>query len=290
MPMLLLLSLVLATSVEGWSHNGALGDSTPFQLFADTSYASLSSFADHGTQNVEACMKICEDDPNCASFVITGSGVCWANTDDQFTVRRVAGASLYKKAYRVRTLITPITDSLKLRSAHDGLCLENPRNTDNRVTTYECDTDPNRGWKLPRLTSYINMRYRLFHIQSDADNQCLEATSSSDHTLVELQACDTSTSHANKNQRWQLLETLQFRNEREGRCLELDDQKVITLQPCANASSTQHWLTTTNHPGRLEFDATRIDEVNVGDQRFLFNPHLNLDHKELACNDCPQHA
>ena len=36
MPMLLLLSLVLATSVEGWSHNGALGDSTPFQLFADT--------------------------------------------------------------------------------------------------------------------------------------------------------------------------------------------------------------------------------------------------------------
>lgn len=169
-----------------------------------------------------------------------------------------------------------------------GLCLENPRNSDNRVTTYECDQHQNRRWELPRLSAYLDMRYRLFHVQSAADDQCLEASSMADHTLVQLQPCDSS--HADKSQRWQLLESLQLRNEREGRCLELDDQKAITLQPCVNGSSTQHWWVTSNNPGRLEFEATRIDEVNVGDQRFLNNPHLNLDPKELECNDCPEHT
>lgn len=40
------------------AHVGALGDSTPFTEFADTSYASLSSFASHGAQTEAACMKM----------------------------------------------------------------------------------------------------------------------------------------------------------------------------------------------------------------------------------------
>eukprot|EP00658_Telonema_sp_P-2_P064486 TRINITY_DN5350_c0_g1_i3.p3 TRINITY_DN5350_c0_g1~~TRINITY_DN5350_c0_g1_i3.p3 ORF type:complete len:128 (+),score=29.57 TRINITY_DN5350_c0_g1_i3:566-949(+) len=127
------------------------------------------------------------------------------------------------------------------------------------------------------------MRYRLFHIQSVSDLRCLEATA---EDVVELQGCDETDGHTNQHQRWQLLETDQLRNERHGRCLELDDQKGVSLQPCANQSAAQHWWIRVSAAGRLEFDPTRIDEVNTGDQRHTFNPHLNFGATEFECNDC----
>jgi len=287
-----LLAATTTTGGTGSPTRDSPDDSTPFRAFLKTTFAGTTATFSESTLAEPACRKSCEDDPNCAAYVMTAAGKCHVNRNGFFTPKLEEGSTMYKKLYRVQTLqqhlySTPLPVTLKIQNQYDSLCLENPGNYDGRVTTYECDKHRNRQWTLPFSSAYINQRKNLMQIRSmnSTNQRCLEAThqpGGNDLTMVELKACSSSSMH----QRWTLLESDQFRNERDGRCLEIDDQKVVTLQPCMKTAATQKWTITTNMPDRLEFIATQIDEKNIGDQRYSFNPHLNTPEGEFKCRDC----
>jgi len=182
------------TGGNGAPARNSADDSTPFEEYAAMNFAGTietyktlaAGFDD------SACRMICEGDPNCGAYVITNAGACHWGISGKYTVTNDSTAVMYKKMYRVlrlsRGMSLSYAPTLKLKSAHDGLCLENPGGNA-QATTYECDQHQNRRWTLPTSTVYDRGSVMQIKNHQDSGDECLEDANSSPGTAVNLNPC-----------------------------------------------------------------------------------------------------
>merc|ERR1711865_34225 len=283
---------------------------TPYQQSPNTGYraralaittqgTAASTFSDLGVLTEVECLKACDDNPNCAAAVLLADGACHINIAALYTQRPETGSTLYHKLFRVRTTQAVTIGYVDIRNKADGLCLENPGDVstnyttgqygprgNRHVTTYQCSSrDPKnaRRWGLAALSAHGGLRRNIFAINSSYTNGTVVCLSGTDTHAVKLESCSVTEPY----QRWTLLDSDRFRNEASGRCLEVDPiSHEVALKLCdCDSSSTgyaaQQWVVLRNQDERIAGVATTIDMPNVGNQRFITNPHTVLTKDRL---------